>query len=425
MSENNNPDNAIKIQRVISESDSSIDSRTSAEILIDKKEGSILKDNIENQKNVIDYDNEFDDDQERVYWIDCLKIFVGILCVYYSVTFFNVKKGDIKSHRWNGLTFYNCLFISWAPLYIMIYGKFLLNPNNNITVKKLYKKYILRLVICVIFWDLYYNIVDTYIVNCNRKDYSFSFDLIKDAIYNIIYANANDKLWFIFYVIGYHIITPILRTVTKNITVSWYAVAISIFVYQFARFVVDIFSVFIRFNIDGITTFVGKLMIEMKGTYAVFFLLGYLLYTHEFKKKSWIYISYLLGFVSLIITVVITFADCILTDTERSIFSTFDSFNVSVTAIATYLFFRFTISQWIKPLIKIDMIKSLIRSISDCTLGIYLTHMMIYNILHRFNFHTVTLEPYYWVPVYGGIVYLISLIFVFILRKIPFVKYIV
>jgi len=353
---------------------------------------------------------------KRVYWVDFLRIFSSFLVVYLHCSAVNIKRGKVGSHNWNGLFLHNSTTRHCVPMFVMISGIFFLNPDKKITLKKLYTKNIFRMVKCLIFWSLYYEIFDKYVVNVLNKQYKYDKNLVKTIVHDVILAHGH--LWYLYFVIGLYMVTPIYRAVTKERETAWYMVAICMFLSQFIPTLRKVCRIFYKFQITIVLDFIKKLQLEVVGSYTVYYLLGYLLYTHEFSKKAYIYIWYAIGFISFIGTIVLRFAENFIMKKEVFEFGKYDCFNVSLIAISTFIFFKYTVSKWTEPLMRNEKFKNFVLTLSECSFGVYLIHMAIYNTLHRFKFGPLLFDPYYWCLIYTIIIYSLSFLSVYLLRKI-------
>ncbi|OWV15443.1 hypothetical protein B7991_14560 [Fibrobacter sp. UWB3] len=62
----------------------------------------------------------------------------------------------VQSFTWQVVNFYECM-VRWAvPVFVMVSGMFFLNPQKEITLSKLYRKNIFRIVMALITWGLFY-----------------------------------------------------------------------------------------------------------------------------------------------------------------------------------------------------------------------------------------------------------------------------
>jgi surface polysaccharide O-acyltransferase-like enzyme len=88
----------------------------------------------------------------------------------------------------------------------MISGAFFLDPNKNIQMKKLFQKYILRLIIAYIFWSFFYA-VEVFILSNEVLSLTSLKMIIKETI------TSHYHLEFLPMIIGLYLLVPILRLI--------------------------------------------------------------------------------------------------------------------------------------------------------------------------------------------------------------------
>ena len=152
--------------------------------------------------------------------------------------------------------------------------------------------------------------------------------------------------------------------------------------------------------------------------YIIYVILGYLLSTQDLTKKQKILI-YIFAIVGLIYRYITTFY---LSKSAGTVVKTtwgYTSWHCILLASAVFL-----IAKDLKfSKLKNEKIQTIIQKISSCSLGIYLIHMIVrYYEIKLLNINTVS-----WQFRTIGVLttYLISLIIVYLLKKIPIIKRIV
>ena len=94
---------------------------------------------------------------ERDTSIDLIKIvaIIGVLAVHTCAGGFTYAIG---SQNWMGSLFWGSLTRASVPLFFMCSGALLLNPNKELSLKKLFSKNILRILIALFFWAAAYKL---------------------------------------------------------------------------------------------------------------------------------------------------------------------------------------------------------------------------------------------------------------------------
>jgi len=357
---------------------------------------------------------------ERIYWIDALRIFANFLVIFIHCTGVDLKPVAFKSPNWKILYFYNGLAKPCVPLFIMISGLLFLDPKRPVTYRSLYKKSIPRLLRCFLFWSSYYCIVNDMFVNIRGIKYHFSRTLIRDTIKKIIRGGGH--LWYLNYAMGLYILTPIFRELIPNKTLTWYTTGLSIF---FAQFIPTVFDFMDSFTYAGASVgrdFIDSLRLTTIGNYVNYFMLGYLLNVNTLKKKWQIQLFTAMGIIGVISTDVLRFASSYSLKHESGAFNDYNSFNVTMGTVGIFIYFKYTVNQYLPNLFKWRLFKKVFIALSDCSFGIYLIHMTVYHVIYRFGFHPQSFNPLICAPIYSVLVYLLCFVCIYILRKVPILR---
>lgn len=95
----------------------------------------------------------------------------------------------------------------------MISGMFFLNPNKEIDFKKVFFKYILRILLTIIFWGLFYQFAKFIL---HHK--AITMKKIVVAFAKIPFGPPWYHLWCLYMLIGLYLLVPLYRIFTKNTT---------------------------------------------------------------------------------------------------------------------------------------------------------------------------------------------------------------
>jgi len=359
--------------------------------------------------------------RDRIYWIDALRVLANFMVIFIHCTGVDLKPLPFKSKNWKILNFYNSLLKPCVPLFIMISGVFFLDPKRPVTISALYNKSIPRLAKSYIVWSSFYCIVDEIFINIHGIKYHYSRTLVRDIIKKSILGGGH--LWYLNYAMGLYILTPIFRELIFNKTLTWYTLSLSIIVAQVLPTIGDFYDSFTKYGFSVARQFIDSLRLTPIGNYVNYFMLGYLLNTYTFKKKWQVFLFYVLGIIGLVSSVILRFASCYSLHRESGAFSDYNSFNVTLETIGIFMFFKYSVQKYLKVLLKYRMFKKALIQLSDCSFGIYLIHMAIYHIIYRCHLHPFSFNPIICAPLCSILVYLLSFICIYFLRKIPIIKH--
>lgn len=231
------------------------------------------------------------------------------------------------------LWWYECKLIDalvrWSvPVFVMLTGYFMLNPNKELTIENLFRKRVSRLVVALIFWTLFYALT------LHWHFYPF--------------GDQNSHFWYMGMCIGLYISMPVLRLIAQNEKVLVYACWIWLFIrtYYFLGNIVELPVVFTDYVF---TDFVG------------YCLWGYYLSTLKLSRKME-YGLYAIGVLSIMLTGLMV--------SLWNIGSAYEAPNVIITALPVFYYaLRHPIKEhrWTK----------VITECSKVSLGIYMVHMFV------------------------------------------------
>jgi len=352
---------------------------------------------------------------KRIFWVDWLRIFSSILIVFVQCSEDTIKPKIFGSSNWVSLLIYNSLSKPCIPLFLMISSMLLLNPEKELSFKKIMTKYFIRAIKCYIAWSIYYNTIDTYIVNFKNVQYDWSWKQVGQTVLNIITAKNGDHLWYLKVIMVLYLATPLFRKLMHNRERAWYIAVIFMLVTQ-------LFPTTAELSFDSL---IKKLIepLENSGSVVVYYIIGYLISTHEFTRKIYINYSYYIGVAGALLTIILRFVSSYVEKKEAKEFSSFGNINIGMTSYGIFMFFQYALSEKINNIMtKKNFINKAIMNLSDCSFGVYLIHMAIYHIFSRLDFHIQSLNPIYWTIIYTALLYLTSFTIIYCMKKIPLLK---
>lgn len=343
---------------------------------------------------------------QRVVYFDYLRIIAIFSVVVLHVTTVNWDSGDVRSFSWQVHNFYDAIVRWGVPVFVMISGALFLGKPQPL--QKLYGKNILRIVATFAVWSTLYAFWRQFITHNNPS--------LKGLVKEILLGHYH--LWFLFMIVGLYIVVPFLNKIVENDKTAWYFVILSL---VFA-FVIPQCAQLIGLRFDGasniINQLISKLDLHMVLGYTGYYVLGYMLNKTVIKKKHEI-IIYLLGFVGLAFTVVVSTLLSVHSQTPViTIFSNMTP-NVFLVSVAVFTFAK---QHWNKPAASAFTQRTL-PFLSQCTFGVYLIHPFFIEGLSKFaNLSTTSFNPIISVPVLSVAVFAVSFLVSALFNRIPFVN---
>ena len=99
----------------------------------------------------------------------------------------------------------------WAvPIFVMVTGALLLNPDRTITPRKL-SRYTLRMVIALVVFTFAFSLFDWWI-----SDQPFTGSVLTSAVKNIFYGTGWKHMWYLYLMIGVYLTLPVFRGFTRS-----------------------------------------------------------------------------------------------------------------------------------------------------------------------------------------------------------------
>lgn len=341
------------------------------------------------------------ENSRRKIYLDILRIiacFLVLLCHTISFTY-NSKLIEDNWFISNSLYYISKIAV---PIFFMISGALML--RKDIDYRQIAKKIFFRLLIPLI--------VISIIIYFKRTP-TFSLENIINFIKEFFNAEILLPLWFLYSLIGMYICTPFLRKMVKNMENRDFKIFFAIWV-----IVTGIVPIIFYYAQIKITNY---FIIPIIGRYIPYYLLGYYMFErNEIKtsKKILIAVS-LLGLISLIFSVVLTYFDIKVFGKETMFLDKVDYINLiimtfSVCYIVKYIFENRNFSE---------KVEKMILSVSSTTFGIYIIHgvlighfQFIYNNISRY------LGTSIGIILHNLIFFAILSCIIYIIRKIPYVN---
>ena len=328
---------------------------------------------------------------EKIIYIEYLRV---IACI--AVIILHVSGDKITSANgmyWNIMNIFNSLSRWSVPIFFMITGVTFLRKDKEISIKKLYKKYISKMIIIYIFWSTLYALFLNIGKNMSIKV------IIEDII------KGHYHLWFIYAIIGIYMIVPLLKKIAEDKKICQYFLVLWLII---GSFIYTLGKVPQLANIYSVIQ--EKINLYFVLGYSGYSILGLYIHNNEISKKNE-RIIYALGIFGAIITILGT----ALEDGKTLILYHNLSPNIILMSLAIFTLFKQKVKQ----------LNKYILNISKLTLGIYLIHPMIFQILKYLGINTMILNPIVMIPIIVIMVLVISSIMTTILKKIKGLNYLI
>lgn len=307
----------------------------------------------------------------------------------------------VTGMEWKIVNAYDACFRFGVPVFVMLSGAIFLDPVRELDVRRLYRHNILRLAVIYLLWGAVYGLLDCWrfgFVNLTWKQ------IVKEM------ASGRYHLWYIPMLVGIYVLLPVLRSWILQADERNIRYFLTLFVIlQILRTTV---ACFVR---NGeLLHFLSLGEIQMAGSYLGYFVLGYYIVHVGIPRRYHRY--FYLAIVPAELLNILTSNALTARDgaANGSIYDSFGLFTF-VTVIAVFLFFteRLQAHRWsVRG-------AAVITEVSKATLGIYLMHIGVIEVLQPLGIHSAMVHVALGVPLLALLTFLLCYVISALLRRIP------
>ena len=334
--------------------------------------------------------------KQRELSYDLMRIVAIIAVIIIHVSATNWYHTSIDNY-WLINNFVNALFHSWAvPLFLMVSGALLL--NKEITIKKVFLKYIPRVLICLIIWHFIYYFYTNKVFNINS---------LIEATKKLISGESYSHLWYLYMIIGIYMLLPILSKLVKSLNKN----ELGYFLIIVLIIAIVIPTIKLLFDFD-LTKFIVPYKVLQFNEYIFYFILGYYINNFDVKNKKVLIILIIIFLLTNIGVACFSNNMAIKNNDFINYANTYTVFGV-INTICLFMFIKSFFS---------NKNNKVISSLGNLSFGVYLIHFLIIKILQNHGIHTNIINPVLGNILVTVLVLVISYFIVFIISKIPIMK---
>ena len=336
----------------------------------------------------------------RLGWVDltrCLGAFLVVLA--HVVTYPNlVGKGTF----WAQTAYYTVTRVA-VPLFFMLSGMLLLAKEEPLGI--FFRKRALKVVFPFLIWSLIY--YDWYHSSSNVGIFTFLWN----GIIKTLSSPRAAHLWFFYALIGLYIATPILRVFTAHASQKdlLYFCGAWLVIVPVLGIIHEQLSILVNFDFPVLTGYIG------------YFVLGFYLNGVPLTRRLVLFSA--LIFVASFVFTFFTIYIGMQSPKYDQFYEQYLSLNVILMSASAFLLLK-SIDQFIP--------KSWgwwLLTLGGAAFGIYLLHVLVMDMFSKYlaqNFSILQTSPTLFVmPLVGSLTFVVCLIVILLVQKIPFLKYIV
>jgi surface polysaccharide O-acyltransferase-like enzyme len=315
-------------------------------------------------------------------------------------------KEDLLSANWVAANFYDSISRMGVPLFFMVSGSLLLGKLEPFWL--FLRKRFVKVGIPTLFWSIFYLVRSTEAY----RDGSMGPLAVGLSMLKAIYlGDVEIHLWFLYILVGIYLVVPILRLFVSA------AARRDILYFILMWFLATPFLEVLH----RLTGFKSALQIPVVAGYVGYFVLGYYLQDIRLSSRGrW------LAFLGVFAAVAVTF------------FGT-NLLSANAGPIDSYFYSYFSPPTILAAMCGFLLLKSLgerlgaggplVQMVSETSFGIYLIHIFVIEILRKgdlgFRLFSWMGPTVYMIPLTGMVVFLVSFVIVYVMRRIPVIKLLV
>ncbi|WP_346670985.1 acyltransferase [Faecalicoccus acidiformans] len=288
------------------------------------------------------------------------------------------------------------LLLWCVPCFVMITGALLLDKNKQLSLDKILKRYVLRILEALLFCCIIFVVYDVIV----HKE-SFDLYTVIQVFLDFFQGSSWSHLWYLYLLIGIYLLLPIYKVVTKGASD------------KLIKYLLLIYFLFL--SVIPMLETIGihiAFYIMVSSVYPFYLFFGYALHHGIISLKR--YQSF---FMIVLSTLCIIFLTIVNQENSHynlgNVLSNYSSVFVIVQSIGIFSLvdsIKWKNREWIK---KLDVL----------TFGVYLIHMLfIRSILKYLSINPFLNLPVVTISLLVIVVFILSLLTVVILKKVPIIN---
>lgn len=250
----------------------------------------------------------------------------------------------------------------WAywgvPVFLMITGMLLLNPEKDITISKIYRKYIFRMICVLAIFGTGFSLMELLL-----KEHTLNISMVRVAILKVISGDTWAHMWYVYALIGIYLLLPLYRAVTAR--VSNQELQYILLIFCIFQMVLPVFESLFNFSL-GFYLLITRY-------HLIYLLLG------ECKRRDMYRLSKKQSlFIGIVCSMTIILLSSVLCLKSVKINALFGAGSLLI-MILSYVILSFI--QQVK--ITDSLIKRVSLELADKSFAIYLVHMVLINTVYQ------------------------------------------
>lgn len=338
---------------------------------------------------------------ERIIYLDYLRVFATFAVMILHIASQNWYTTDVNGFEWQVSNFFDSI-VRWSvPVFVMISGALFL--WRDISLKKVYTKYIFRMVVSYIGWSAVYAL--------------FRGGTIFDRIE--AFVTGHYHMWFILMIIGIYMCIPFIKPIVEDDTKIKYFLLLAFFfsfvIPEFLTLAYDFGNELVIEGAKAIGKHTEDINMHILSGYVSYYVLGYYINKITLSKRLRLMI-YVMGGMGFIVTIGLDLLVALRMQKCCSHYYGNFTVNVFFEALAVFTWFKYR--KYDNKRVNVFM-----RKMSKFSFGAYLVHALVIEQLNlRIGLNTLSFNSAFAVICIGIIVFIASFAISALLNQIPIVR---
>lgn len=325
----------------------------------------------------------------REYAFDILRVISMIMVIIIHIANVYCRSfGMISTKSYLISLIFNTICRVSVPIFFMISGSLLLDRSFN---KEKYLKRVLKYVILIVVWDIIYLVWEY-----------FYLGITYDKLYMLVIDPYRAHLWFLYTILVLYAIQPLLKLIMDKSNNVVKIILLTVWI------ILSLASM--------INPYVAKFFTIF--SYIGYFIIGKYLYDfikkYDLRKYN----------ISLVLIMIICFSISIWMNYSLSIklnqfYNLFFAYRTPFIMISSFALYVLIISNYRK-----DSLNKFITGLSDLSLGVYLIHGIFLDVTVKVFIYS-SINSLIGIPIFTVIIFVLSIISTFIIKKIKYLNYII
>jgi len=346
--------------------------------------------------------------RKNIEWIDSLRVIatIGVIMIHEATPVVKMSYGGNMGNWWTGNIFDSAVRFA-VPLFLMLSGATMLGREYDL--KTFYKKRFVRVLLPFLFWMLVYWVYRWMVLPASHQPHTSSSVLLW-AVKLLGNEGISKHFWYVYMILFFYLLFPWIgkgvRSL-KNREVFWLIIGWALLSFSSRKLSVNFYS--------WTDHYPAKLLGYCQ--YSGYLVVGYYLSKFRITTTKQRLIAGALFVISIAFAAVATFYYSWQSHRLDESMYGYVTFNTMLQTTSLFLLVKDT-SVRNKVLLAIQ------QFISKYSYGVYLSHIMVIGVLFQYDIFWTIGHPAWTLPVLTLLTLAISLLIVFLLRQLPYGKYI-